>query len=207
MALPGIFCIENWSDRLDAKDTVRPILDLLEDQKVARVIHQRVDTPRELGHYLSRLSRMSSYQVAYLAMHGVPGGVMVGSERIRLETLTAWSSMERAPALDGHGRPTEWTLDLGGKVVYFGSCSSLRVSEQRLSNFKAETGCRAVCGYTRSVDWIDSAGFELVFLSALADAMSAADPQRQLRRNIRRLRTNCGGLLDRLGFACWPAWD
>jgi len=54
------------------------LLRFLEAHGAARVIHQRVETPRELDHYLSRFAALDSYQVGYLALHGRRGHVYVG---------------------------------------------------------------------------------------------------------------------------------
>src|SRR5206468_5169200 len=41
---------------------------------------------------------------------------------------------------------------------------------KRLKQLREETGATAICGYRRSVDWYESAGFDIMLLSALADA-------------------------------------
>jgi hypothetical protein len=200
----GVFCIENWSERMDSRDTVLPLLEFLERSGGPRVIHQRVQTKRELGHYLSKFAELKRYPVGYLAVHGKPGGLWVGSEPVKLETLTAWSEMEEAPALDGRGEPTEWVLDLRGKVLYLGSCATLEVSPDRLKRFRTTTGAIAVCGYTKSIDWFESGGFDVTLLSALADALDKR--KHTARPAIERLRRDAGNLLDRLGFVCDPPW-
>ena len=43
-------------------------------------------------------------------------------------------------------------LDLTGKVLYLGSCSTLNVNPERLERFRRDTGLRMVCGYKRPVD-------------------------------------------------------
>jgi hypothetical protein len=59
-----------------------------------------------------------------------------------------------------HGEPNK---------LYFGSCSVLRASDARLQEFLAETGAGLICGYTREVDWVESAAFETVLLDVLAN--------------------------------------
>jgi len=166
-----------------------------------------VATARELGYYLSRFAALGSYPVGYLATHGTRGGVWVGNERISIETLTAWSSsIEKAPSLDGHGKPKDWVLDLSGKVLYLGSCATLDVTEERLERLREATGLVALCGYTKPVDWFASGGFDVILLSALADAMNGARPRERVRNRIRRLWRDGGSFLETLGFRCVPNW-
>lgn len=203
-----IFCIENWSSRLDDRSSIRPLLDLLEtNEAIGSYFHQRVDTAPELHHYLRRFAGLESYQVLYLAMHGNRGGVHVGSKRVSLEALISWSEgIDRPPELDGRGRPAgDWALDLSGKAVYLGSCSTLRVTPERMSRFREETGASLVCGYRRDVDWFDAAGFEVILLTALTRAMSKRRPAAPTA--VRRLKRQCGDLLETLGFISEPNWE
>ena len=57
----GIFCIENFSADLRNRETVRPILEFLEQREAARVLHRPVETHRELRHYLSRFAGLRDY--------------------------------------------------------------------------------------------------------------------------------------------------
>lgn len=202
----GIFCIENWSGNLASKGTVAPLLQFLEASGAARVIHQRVETPRELGHYLSRFAELSSYAVGYLALHGDRGRVYVGSTPIKLATLAAWSRIDGpAPSLDPKtGAPTDWVLDLTGKVLYLGSCASLSVSPARLCQLREESGAIAICGYTRSVDWFDAGAFDVLLLSALAGATDSTP--NTVRKALTRLGRRSGDLLETLGFVADPDW-
>mgnify|MGYP000988901757 CR=1 FL=1 len=203
----GVFCIENWSGRIDSSDTVAPLLQFLKLSDAARVVHQRVETPRELGHYLSRFADLASYQVAYLALHGGPGHVWVSSDKVKLSTLAAWSRVDGvAPKFDPRtGEPTSWTLDLTGKVLYLGSCSTLRRQSRHLQDLRALTGATAICGYTRDVDWYEAAGFEVMLLSVLAEAASAKP--NTVRKTLQRLWRRSGTLMDTLGFVSEPPCD
>lgn len=54
-----------------------------------------------------------------------------------------------------------------GKVVYFGSCLTMRSDPKRLQNFAKVTGARAVVGYRKEVSWLESAAFEVLLLDRL----------------------------------------
>ena len=196
----GVFCIENWSGRLETPDSVQPLLDLLELNGAASALVSA------LQHHVSSATTCSGSPSSAttrwaLALHGNPGGVYVGSQRISLETLTAWSSkVDKARALDGRGQPTDWLLNLEGKVLYLGSCASLRVSRKRLQELRKSTGAVAICGYTKSVDWFDAAAFEVLLLSALANAM---DKKRHTaRETVRRLWRDAKDLLENILDSC-----
>jgi hypothetical protein len=203
----GIFCIENWSGDFRSKDSSSDLLAFLEKHGAARTIHQRVSATRELGHYLSRFASQTTYRVGYLAMHGSRGKVYVGTTPVSLETLINWSTMdgEAAPRLSDTGEPEEYVVDLVGKVLYLGSCASLNVSPERLATLREETGAVAVCGYRRSVDWFEAAGFELLLLPALA--ASTAGERQTVGRALQRLWKRSGTLMSNLGFISEPNYD
>lgn len=203
----GIFCIENWSGDLRSQTSVRPLLDFLERSGAARCIHQRVSTPRELRHYLARLTNYDSYGVGYLALHGERGRVLVGTHEVTLESLVGWATLDKSDIeTDSKIDDPEWVVDLTGKVLYLGSCATLHVSEQRLAALRERTGARAVCGYTKYVEWFASGGFDVMLLSALAEATSSDDSQ-AVPNAIRRLHRDAGDLLTTLGFRCEPDWQ
>jgi hypothetical protein len=138
-------------------------------------------------------------------MHGSRGAVAVGRHELTLERLAAWSSLEetRRPS-EAELNDPEWVIDLTGKVLYLGSCASLHVSQGRLRGLRESTGAKAVCGYTKHVDWFAAGGFDVMLLSALARAM---DRERQDPAGaVKRLRRSAGDLLDSLGFRCEPDW-
>ena len=121
----GVFCIENWGSDLRNRETVRPLLDYLHGRDVARVVHQRVETERELRHYLSRFAGLADYKVGYLALHGHRGHVWVGSRAVTLDTLSRWGKLDtQEPHLDDDA--DGWDLDLSSKALHLGSCASLR---------------------------------------------------------------------------------
>ena len=201
----GILCIENWSGHIASQDSVLPLLEFIRRSDGARFIHQRIQTRQELAHYLARFTGMASYQVGYLALHGSQGGVWVGAQRVSLEELSEWAELGNAPAVEtASGEEVQWVLDFSGKILYLGSCASLNVPQKRFEGLRKETGAIAVCGYTRSVDWFESAAFELMLLSELANAM---DKKRHTARaSIKRLRRRAGDLMDNLGFVSAPPW-
>ena len=152
---------------------------------------------------MGRFASLAEYRVGYLAVHGERGAVRVGRHKLTLEHLAAWSSLDAVRAhSDEDLDDPEWTVDLSGKVLYLGSCSSLRVSRDRLEVLRRTTGARLVCGYTKDVEWFASGGFDVMLLSALAAAMDRDRPNPAVAVN--RLGRQAGDLLDHLGFISVP---
>ncbi|MEV4711544.1 hypothetical protein [Micromonospora sp. NPDC049374] len=157
MAKPGgVFCVEGlWHDNLTDRGSVLPTLELLERLGVLRFIHRDTATPQELRYFLDRwLSRKyAAYEVGFFALHGSPSEVHLSdSYSVSLTEVASWMS----------GRCL-------GKRLYFGSCSALRASESALREFLEETQASMVCGFTKKIDWIESAAFETVILNRLVN--------------------------------------
>ncbi|MDR7278815.1 DUF6642 family protein [Catenuloplanes atrovinosus] len=156
MARGGIFCVEGqWHRDLYERGSVIPTLELLERLRRIRFIYRDVATPEELSYFLDRwlLKQYSDYRVGFFAMHGEPG-------RLCLTDKAAVELDDVAEQLAGRCQD---------KRLYFGSCSVLKASDATLLDFLDVSGAAMVCGYTREVDWVDSAAFETVLLDVLAN--------------------------------------
>lgn len=152
--LLGIFVVEgDWHPDLRTPGTMRPLLQLLEEQANVQAVHRDVGTTTELKYYASKWSstKYKDFRMVYLAFHGKPGKLLVGDEQVTLEEL--------AELLGSACR---------GRVVHFGSCATVRVSRDRLADFKRKTGAVAVSGYEKTVGWLESAAFEAVLIGALS---------------------------------------
>jgi hypothetical protein len=90
--------------------------------------------------------------VGHFALHGSPGVISLeeGERDVRLKTLEHW--------IDGRAK---------GRVIFFGSCSTIDISDKRIQAFLDNTKASAVVGFTEDVDWLESAAFELLILEAL----------------------------------------
>ncbi|WBB82211.1 hypothetical protein O7606_13075 [Micromonospora sp. WMMD882] len=167
MARGGIFCLEGqWHRDLHERGSVLPTLELLERLGRIRFIHKDAATPDELNFFLDRwlLKQYADYRVGFFAMHGTPS---------RLH-LTDWHSVELTDvAAKMAGR-------CDGKRIYFGSCSVLRAPDAVLREFLAATGAALVCGFTRDVDWVESAAFETVLLDVLANGQQHNAAERRM---------------------------
>lgn len=165
----GIFCLEGeWDPNLTNRNSVEPILELLERLGIARTIHRDVATRPELEYYLRKWGqrRYADYTVLYLASHGQSGQLQLGQGSVTMDEL--------AESLEGK---------CSGRVVYFGCCLMLNQEDDALQEFVRRTGAKAVVGYSRLIDWLDSAAFEVLLLERLARGDRTDAFFRQLHRD------------------------
>lgn len=183
---PGIICLEGlgWGDReLLDRSSVEPVLELIHRLDIIReVIHRDVATIEEFHHYVDTWldHHYEAFSIRYLAFHGSPGVLHIGGSVLTLEGL--------AESIKGRAQ---------GRVLYLGSCLTLAQDAAALKTFCRHTGIRALIGYTATVEWVDSAAFDLVVLCDLARTLQAGG---SLRPIYNRLNSQHGASLQRLGF-------
>ena len=94
--------------------------------------------------------RYSNYTVLYIAYHGHKNRICFGNEYITLKEI--------ANVLESK---------LNGKIVHFGSCSTLNTTEKNITDFITRTGCSFISGYQKDVEYIDSSAFELLYFEII----------------------------------------
>ena len=174
----GIFCVEGaWSTKLTSKASVRDLLELLEKVDGIRFIHHPVDSVEGLFDAVRRWNQKqyARYSLGYFAFHGEPGRIQIGRRTVSLQAL--------GEALRGSS----------GKILYFGSCSVLRVPSRELDAFCDLCGSPCIIGFTRDVEWLESAALDLILLDAIARRRDPSGVRQWLVREFR-------GLADRLGL-------
>ncbi|MGU3292502.1 DUF6642 family protein [Williamsia sp. M5A3_1d] len=150
----GVFCLEGeWEEALESRLSMEPALQLLQDSGDIRLVHRDVATEAELRYYLERLfkNKRAGLDILYLGFHGSSQTVYLGRDEVSIGDLQEM--------LEGR---------CDGRVIHFGSCGVLRASDELLKDFCKVTKARAVLGYTRDVDWVEAAAFELLLVKRLA---------------------------------------
>jgi hypothetical protein len=178
----GVFCVEGaWDNNLKDRSSVLPTLELLERLQIATYIHRDVATPEELDFYLGKWvqRQYDDYAVLYIACHGGRGEIQLGRKAIALSAL--------AERIGGRA---------AGRVIYFGSCSVM-ADRKAVSEFQESTKATLVCGYRKQVQWVDSAGFELILLDSLVRGTGRAG-------RVNRLYERLPDLTKVLGFESYP---
>ena len=177
--VPGVFSFEgDWEHDLADKKSVRPLLETIDRVQGVRFIHRRIGTLEELDHYLDKWLQKgySRYRIGIFSTHGTPGHIQFGNNNLTLEQL--------GDRIDGRAK---------GRVIYFDTCSTLRLGDDRIEAFRKATDADAVIGFTRDVGWTESAAFLLLLLQAFCE-------RTRLHAVENWLATNYTGAIDRLGL-------
>jgi len=177
--VPGIFCLEGgWSSDLRSRHSVLPLLEYLQAVGQVRFVHERAYTFAETIHLLRKWPQRQyeRFSLGYFGFHGTAGKLHLGRRTLTLEEL--------GDVLAGA---------CSGRTIYFGSCSVLDLPRRQIERFRRKTDARCVAGYTRDIDWFESAAFDLLLFEALTryQRIDAVD---------RWLRAQYGGLIRGIGF-------
>ncbi len=174
----GIFAIEGeWHSDLRQGLSFRPIVELLSkmDNRIA-FVHRDAATREELFYYLDKWTqkRYSRYPILYLGYHGVQECILIGDGRSRDRQL---SLNELGSQLEGR---------CAQRIIYLGSCETMKMDGRKLKAFLRQTGALAVCGYREQVNMLRSAAFELLLFHALLQNTLTIQGARKTERNIQR---------------------
>lgn len=188
--LPGVICLEGeWSDEIESRMSIEPVLRLMESSGTLRLMHRDVATRTELEFHLKRwLGRtkgMSRYNLCYFGFHGTPKTMYLGEDELSLDDF--------AEILAGK---------CNGKVLYFASCKVLAAPDDVLQKFCKTTGAKAIVGYTRDVDWFEAAAFELLMISHLVHSVRMKSAYNSLTKSYPDLT---GKLGFRMAHANWAS--
>jgi hypothetical protein len=152
----GIYCIEGlWEEHnIQDKSSVIPILDLLEKRGACDYIYHDSATKEELEFFLAKWKTKTiqeKYPILYLAFHGEPGCINLNNKcQYTLDQLSDFLEDKCV-----------------GKVIYFGSCSTLDLDKRKIKSFLNKIGAIAAIGYKSDVDWIQSTACDLFVFEAL----------------------------------------
>lgn len=144
-----IYCLEgNWNTNPRSKQSVRPILELLYHSAGIKYIYRKCTThgTNFLNTYGNTFKRYRNYTVLYIAFHGRPNGICIGHDFITLAEI--------AEALAGH---------LNGRIVHFGSCSTMRTKRTHIDGFLNRTGAEQISGYRKIVDFVEASAWEMTW--------------------------------------------
>lgn len=148
-----IYCLEgNWNKNPRSNQSIKPILELLYTTSRVKYIYNKCNTKEDFLKHLMRFTQMrySNYTVLYIAFHGRTNRIYFGNEYITLKEI--------ANVLEGK---------LDGKIVHFGSCSTLNTTEKNITDFINRTECSFISGYQKNVEYIDSTAFELLYFETI----------------------------------------
>ena len=180
-ALKNIVCLESlWNEAIESRLSMQPIADVIAKTYGIEVVYLSCNTRSEFEFNL-KLVQKTNFDILYLAFHGE-------SDAIELPDETSLSLTDLAAILKKR---------FAGWIVYFGSCGTCDVEEERLAWFRRETGVVAVMGYTQTVDWIESAALDMIVLAWLQE-------YKDLSAMMKRINQDYPDLVERLGFVSSP---
>ena len=143
----NIYCLEvNWRTNPRCRQSVRPMLDILRDAAGIKYIYRKCNTREEFFEYLRQYTfeRYRNYTILYIAFHGRPNKIQIGRDLVTLREI--------ADILEGF---------LAHRVVYFGSCSTMRTKRANIDDFLHRTKADILAGYSKDVDFIQATAWEL----------------------------------------------
>lgn len=171
----GVFCLEgSWAfDGRDLTDkaSVEQQLRMLEGAgECGPVIHRDVATREEFEYYLREWLKAKyrvKYPLAYLAFHGSEGTISVGDgdAGLRLDELAGLMGAKATQ-----------------RIIYFGSCSTMAAPEAELRGFCKSTGAKAIVGFTKTVQWRESAAFDVLLIPRLLEMTNMKSAFKALAR-------------------------
>ena len=175
----NIACLESLSDEhRQNRLNVVPLLDVIAGIWGAKYIHLTCNTAGELSYNLDLLCKRN-YGILYLAFHGSPGAVYLhGNTAVTLAELAEMMGEK-----------------FGDWVVHFGSCRTLGSSRQ-MADFVEQTGVALATGYTKNVDWAESAALDLLLFQKLQSHQS-------LKVAWRNVENNYGDLVEITGLRAY----
>lgn len=153
----GIYCLETgeWFTTLKCKNSVEPVLQLLQDSPLSvPYIHRDIATKEELHYYIQKWTQAKhkDYPILYLAFHGSPGYIHLSGRSKGLSTDDLFNEL----AGKCHKR-----------VIHLGLCESLDKHGNTLNRYLRDSGAAAISGFAGEVDWVESTIFETLFFSEL----------------------------------------
>jgi len=181
----GIFCIEGIWEPQDYKDksTVLPILDLLDKRGICNYIYHGSATQAEFEFYLDKWKHKTvsnKYPILYLAFHGK-------AEYIYLNSKETYSIDQLSDFLQEK---------CSGKIIYFGSCSTLNIDKRKIKTFLDKTKAIATIGYKSEIDWLQSTACDLFVFDALQHDKLDTKGINKIQDKIKSEYSNLHKILD-----------
>ncbi|MFH1539811.1 MAG: DUF6642 family protein [bacterium] len=187
----GVFCLEGDWEGLKDHMTVEPMLELLHNMHNHQVkyIHRNIATLQQFDYYMAKWTQQGqkNYPILYLGFHGMPNTIFLGDQRKAEGKITLEWIEERLKK-----------KNLRRKIIFFGTCETLNISNARLHKFVQKTGVAAICGYKSSVNWTYAAAFEIIVLDNLQYFTTT---QQGLKAVKKRIYEAAGGLAKKLKFS------
>lgn len=181
-----IFCLETeWelskSRKMRDKASMLPLLHFLEQSNGVEFVFRNVASRTDLRYYINQLGYKTykDFQIIYLAFHGRSKALEIPNDEKNPIPFS-----ELVEISDGVFQD---------KIVHFGSCRTLYTSDERILEFKEQTGARLISGYTKKIDFIRSSILDIAYFSELLDIQNVGAIEKRMIKRYDKL-------MDDLGF-------
>ena len=180
-----IFCIEGyWEHDRKKKTSVEKALEFLELNSNFKKTCLHSSTREELKEHIKefKLKRSDEYSILYFAFHGSSNSLHIGKrQKINLQD----SAKENlADIINGAA---------AGKIIHFGSCSTLAMDRKEITKFRKDTGAVAISGYNKDIPFIESTFLDMLFFDLCQEFKAPSAIDNHMKKNYR-------GLINRTGF-------
>ena len=140
--------------------SIEKAMDFLQENSTPRInkTFLRCSTIAEFKAHVTefRLMRNDRSGILYLAFHGSPNALHV-EKRKKLKLLDDEGAEQLATIIDGSAK---------GKIIHFGSCSTLNMPANEIKLFLKKTGAAAVSGYNEDVNFIEATLLDILFFES-----------------------------------------
>ena len=146
-----IFCVEGaWEPDYRDKKSVENVLEFVEIVEKVKFITRKCYNKDTLFTLLkdSAQKRYKNYSILYLAFPGEPNHIHLGKRNKKV------SLDEIADMIDGTAN---------GKIIHFGACSTLNISQWVMRNFLKKTAALAISGYQKDIGFLESTAMDLLY--------------------------------------------
>ena len=189
-----IFCLETeWEQSVyDMKydSQAKPLLEFLNNSNGIDYTFRQVATKADFDYHISHLMRASykDYNIVYLCFHGNKG-------KIAFADSGRYGDKDSIGLLE-FAKDNEGIFE--GKVVHYGSCSTFKVGEDEIMEFKRLTLASMVTGYQKDVEMTGSFIFEAWLLNALHN-----HPQFRAKRLLDLAQKEMPYFIDKYKFVAY----
>jgi hypothetical protein len=178
-----IFCIEgSWDNDHRDKKSVEKALELLECIEQIHTITRKCYNYETLENLLadSMLKKYNKYSIIYLAFHDEPNSIHLGKhgKKANLEEI--------ANIINGRAN---------GKIVHFGCCSTLDVSQWELRKFLKNTNALAISGYKEDIDFMKSTALDLLYFQQCQKTFDIRIIKRKMNEYYKKLSEELGFMI------------
>lgn len=180
-----IFCLETeWelskSKKMRDKASMLPLLHFLEQSNGVEFVFRNVASRVDLRYYINELEYKTykDFQIIYLAFHGASKSLEIPADKDNPITFSELAEISNGVFQD--------------KIIHFGSCRTLLTSDERILEFKEQTGARLVSGYTKKIDFIRSSILDIAYFSELIDIQNVGAIEKRMKKRYDQLMNDLG---------------